>query len=406
MRALEKLAEPDWRGSRLAISVFAITAVQAIASLAIFSVPTLAPSISAALNLESAFVGWYMSLLYVAGLATALIGNRLASSLGPGRTSQLVLACCILGMGVAALDSYLALMAAAIILGAGYGLVHPPGSVLLQRIAPPAHRNLLFSIRQTGVPLGGLGASLMLPTLADAFGWQIALASVAAPALLLMLAIQPLNGSWRQAGELATPIGTTMTSSSSLVRNSRFWRLAGITLFLGTMQLSVMTYVVTMLVVEFEQGLVFAGTVAASVYAAGVLARIFWSLVADWTGSARAVLLVITAITMASSLALGVIPLHTPVVALVSLLFVLGATSSGWNGVLMAEAVRGCSAREAAQVTGGVAAALFVGAIIGLPLFAAVYGMLGSYATTFAVFGAALALPLFLQFRILLESRE
>ena len=44
---------------------------------------------------------------------------------------------------------------------------------------PPARRNLLFSIKQSGVPFGGMMVALTAPAIALAFGWRWAVAVVA-----------------------------------------------------------------------------------------------------------------------------------------------------------------------------------------------------------------------------------
>ena len=47
---------------------------------------------------------------------------------------------------------------ASIIIGLNNGAANPAGSEVLQRFTPPAHRNFVFSIKQAGVPLGGVVA--------------------------------------------------------------------------------------------------------------------------------------------------------------------------------------------------------------------------------------------------------
>ena len=63
----------------------------------------------------------------------------------------------------------------ALALGLGYGLLTPSASHLLARFAPAERRNLIFSLKQTGVPFGGIGAALITPAIAVTFGWRWAL---------------------------------------------------------------------------------------------------------------------------------------------------------------------------------------------------------------------------------------
>ena len=63
----------------------------------------------------------------------------------------------------------LALLASALI-GLSNGAANPAGSEVLQRFTPAARRNFVFSIKQAGVPLGGVIAGLAIPPLVEALG--------------------------------------------------------------------------------------------------------------------------------------------------------------------------------------------------------------------------------------------
>jgi MFS family permease len=59
--------------------------------------------------------------------------------------------------------------------GLGYGLVNPPTNVLADP-GSPRLRGLTMSIKQTGIPLGGILAGLLVPRAAAAVGWRWATA--------------------------------------------------------------------------------------------------------------------------------------------------------------------------------------------------------------------------------------
>ena len=48
-------------------------------------------------------------------------------------------------------------------------------SHILAQVAPPRRRGLIFSIKQSAVPAGGLLAGVLLPPLAEAAGWPVAI---------------------------------------------------------------------------------------------------------------------------------------------------------------------------------------------------------------------------------------
>ena len=76
----------------------------------------------------------------------------------------------------------MALLASALI-GFSNAAANPAGAEVLQRFTPDARRNLVFSIKQAGVPLGGVIAGLAIPPLIEAFGWRTALVIAAAGAI-------------------------------------------------------------------------------------------------------------------------------------------------------------------------------------------------------------------------------
>src|SRR3546814_16649551 len=61
------------------------------------------------------------------------------------------------------------------LMGLSNGTAKPAGSEVLQRYSPPGKRNLIFSIKQAGVPLGGVIAGLAIPAMVISVGWRAAL---------------------------------------------------------------------------------------------------------------------------------------------------------------------------------------------------------------------------------------
>ena len=67
------------------------------------------------------------------------------------------------------------MLLASVAIGIGYGLNNPAASEMLSRFTPKRRRNIVFSLKQSGVPLGGILAALALPLLAQGLGWCVAL---------------------------------------------------------------------------------------------------------------------------------------------------------------------------------------------------------------------------------------
>ena len=129
--------------------------VQAASSAALIAPAVAAPRLLAALDLGAVAVGIYVALVYVAAMFSGLWGAALARRLGPIRTSQLALICSAAGLSLIALGALPLAMLGALLIGIGYGPITPTSSEMLARTTTPARMALVFSIKQTGVPLGG-----------------------------------------------------------------------------------------------------------------------------------------------------------------------------------------------------------------------------------------------------------
>ena len=81
----------------------------------------------------------------------------------------------------------------AVITGIGGGPSTPASSQILARYADPASAPFIFSIKQTGVPVGGVIAGALLPVYVSLFGWRGALVCAALMAITLALLLQPLR---------------------------------------------------------------------------------------------------------------------------------------------------------------------------------------------------------------------
>src|ERR1700722_10900816 len=99
------------------------------------------------------------------------------------RLVQLCLVACRLGIVLVASARLPLVILAALILGLGYGPVTPASSHILVRQSPVGRRALIFSIKQTGVPLGGVLAGIIVPILVLSLGWRASALAVGAAGL-------------------------------------------------------------------------------------------------------------------------------------------------------------------------------------------------------------------------------
>src|SRR5690606_33542910 len=77
--------------------------------------------------------------------------------------------------------------------GIGYGPVTPASSQMLIRTTPPERTAFVFSLKQSGVPLGGLLVGVALLPVAGATTWVAGLMTMVGLSLLIALATNSLH---------------------------------------------------------------------------------------------------------------------------------------------------------------------------------------------------------------------
>ena len=133
----------------------ATLAVQLLVSMAVVTVPVLAPELAVATGVPVGYIGLFIALVYGSSMAVSLVSGTLVQRLGAIRLSQYCLAACAAGLACTATGVPVLLLAGAVLLGVGYGPVTPASSHVLAKTTPPGMMALVFSLKQTGVPLGG-----------------------------------------------------------------------------------------------------------------------------------------------------------------------------------------------------------------------------------------------------------
>lgn len=359
---------------------------QALGTMATSILPAVAPKVVESYHISSSLIGYQVSLISLAMLFSLVYGGNLAVRWGGCRVSQLGLVLCIAGCIVAMLPHPGFMLLSAIPMGLGYGLVSPATSQVLMRFTPPARRNLIFSVKQTGVPLGGMAAGGLAPAIAVWVGWQWALAVNAVALAILLVLMQRGRAYWDndrdpQAQWIADPYG----GLAMVWRNRalRYFGVAGAAYVV--MQLALLTFTVIFFVEEMKLGLVQAGFVLMASQAGGIAGRLFWGWIADALHDCfKALALLGAVMTVTTLLCLAITPAW-PVMFSCVLFFVLGTTASGWNGAFLAEVARLAPAQSVSAATGGSLFLVNIGKFLGPILFTLAYQLTGSYSSTFAL---------------------
>ncbi|QTQ35391.1 MFS transporter [Aromatoleum petrolei] len=374
------------------IPLAATLAVQALVSMAALTAPVLAPEAGAELGIPATLVGVFVALIYVGAMLSSLASGNLVVRYGAIRVSQVCLVLCGAGVGLAAIGSPGLMAVSALLIGLGYGPVTPASSHILARTTPAHLMGFMFSLKQTGVPLGGALAGALVPGFAMLWGWQGAALAVAAACVLMAVLAQPTRAGFDADRDPARRLSLAgvFKPLALVFAYPRIRDLAICTFFFGAMQLCLTTYLVTYLTSVYGMPLVTAGLVLALTQGAGVGGRLMWGLVADrWITPRRLLSLLALAMAAASLLTAAFDP-DWPFVAVMAVSMLFGATAIGWNGVYLAEVARLAPAGQAGVLTGGTLFFTYFGVVAGPPAFAALVGATGSFAVGYAAIGCVI----------------
>jgi MFS family permease len=379
-------------GQRLLAALAVSLAVQTLTAMGLAVPAVLAPVAAADFGAAPTALGGWVGFAYMMAMFAGLAGGTLVGRYGPARVHRAAVLGVALGLAIGAGSELALLFLAGALLGAAHGLVNPASSAILAAASPPRIRSTVFSIKQTGVPLGGAIAGVLVPGLLLWMSWHAAVLALAlgASALLPLLA---LHG--RAQG--ATPrlerlrIRSLAAPVAEVWANRPILELAAVSGVYSAIQISFLTYLVSYLKLELGYSLVAAGVVFAAAQIAGALGRIFWGMVADHLAKPRTVLASLGLVMSACGVALASLSPDWPSSAVLAVCVAYGATAVGWNGVFLAEVARLSPEGRVAFLTGGTQFFTFAGVLIGPPLFGAIASWAGGFAAGFV---ATAALPL------------
>ena len=366
-------------------------------------IPIASPAFMAEFGWDQSWIGYLTAANIVGALFILFACAGLIRNMGGVRALQwslLVAAASLVLFHVPSVA--LALLASALI-GLSNGTANPAGSEVLQRFTPDAHRNFVFSIKQAGVPLGGVIAGLTIPPLVESLGWRTALLVAAAAAVAVTMAMWPFQSRIDGPRDRSTPWslhGLTLSDLavplSALSRGPGLIRISLVGALLAIAQACWFTFAVTYVVVGLGKSLSVAGLVFAVMQATSVIGRIAIGWIADRVASSTATLAIAAVGSAATTMLLGLSGADWPLWSLMLLAAAAGASVSGWNGVQVAEVARRSPPGLVGETAAGSVILVFLSNMIAPVAFAAFVAATGRFDVAFIAAGACslLCLPL------------
>lgn len=367
---------PEWRGF-----VAIITAMQAVLALMIRTLPLFGLPLTLAAGVSPAAAGQMAAATSLGSMLYFLWGPAFVAGVSAQRQLQGGAVLAALAILLCLSGNWGAILLSALLIGVGYGPSAPAGSDLLMRIVPARRRGLAFSVKQAGVPMGGLAAGLILPVVAMRYGVAAALWLAAGFALSAAIAL----GFW--SGVLARVEGpvrkVALPRVAELIRapldlfrlmlsdpQLRLITYAG--LGLGIAQGVLFAYYPVVLTDHVGYSLAAAGMAFALLQGLGIVGRVFLGWLSDRIARDHSMLVWLCVASGATMLLIATLGPGSPPVLVAALSALAGVTVVSWNGVFLSLLAASAPAGRVGEITAAGTFVLF-GAFVASPLIAQIF---------------------------------
>jgi MFS family permease len=358
----------------LSTVIVAMLIQQAFAYFAALVLPNMAPAVAADLQIDANLIGYYTGLLYFCSSFGQLSCGGFILRYGAVRMSQFSL----LFMGLALMLGFIghvwAFALGGAIIGLSSSVSTPASSHLLARYSPPKYAPLIFSVKQTGVPVGGLMAGMLIPFLLGWIDWRGAFLVVGAMCVAFALMLQPIRERFdadRQPHQSLKP-GFIFQNIQRVLSTPSLRDLAiGMFCFVGLQGLFG-SYFVTYVTGTLGRSLDQANYFFSIAMTTSIGARILWGYVGSALMPARRVISYLAAVMAIAATGMGWLGTGQSdlVIIVVAILYCISAIS--WHGLLLSEIARLAPKDRVGPTTGACLA--FAGA--GMMSYPMIYAVL------------------------------
>ena len=364
-------------GPRVAVglSLAALTS----ANFAIVAFGVLAPELQLEFGFSRAEVGFLVSLVFIGGALTSYPAGRLTDRIGPAPVLGWALGLFAVAMLAAAVAPNVAVFLALIALGGvAYGGVNPPTNVAVASSID--HRlGFFLSVKQSGVPLGGLVAGVVLPPIVVAAGWRWGLVTASLTCMLVVAAAPLLRGARVVQRDARARLARSPISGRELAALGAFGFVMS-----GT-QWSIFAHLTLFLTEERAFGLATAGLALALAQGLGAAARLVWGGLSDLPGRRMMIMGVLSVVSVAC---LAVLAAGVSGSALWFVLAATGITVVGWNGAYYALIADRAGAGGIGRASASALIFIFAGSVVMPPLLGLIVDVTGSWVPFWAVSAA------------------
>jgi hypothetical protein len=290
----------------------------------------------------------------------------------------------------------------------------PASSHILARVCPPNIAPVVFSVKQTGVPVGSLIGGLLLPFLlglvfySATLGTTVRLGTYGAAAatafivFLVVVGLQPIREHFDSGRNPQQPIslGDLRVTMRLVLTNYPLRDIAFAAFAFGGLQSVFAGFFILYMIDGLGHSEVSAGQVFAIASFSAVWARILWGWVGGSLLSPRLVLSGIGLVGGFSAVSMLWLDTSWSVAAILVIAIFYNISALSWHGILLAETARLAPADQVGGVTGGVLSFTSIAMMI----YPAVFGVILATTESYRLGFALASIPSFIAFFIFLRQ--
>ena len=386
--------------TKVRIALPAMLAIQSFGTMCSFAAAVVAVQAAGDLGVKATNIGIYMAVLYIAGMLAGLGAGSFLARFGVIRICQAALLAAALGLWLAgAIPLWWMALASAALIGIAMGPLNPASSRILARHAPERWQPLVFSLKQTGTPMGGMLAGLLLPPLMALYDWRIAVVAITMLPLLTIVGVQCIRNDLDDDRDPRYPISLAgvIDSLHVIVASKPLITLAAAGYFYTFTQMAILAFMVIYLEEANGLSIEFAGAIFAIIHGSAIPARIFWGAIAGRFLRSWVLLGLIGVMMSFSIVSMSFFTTAWPFWLTALIAVMLGASTNGVLGLLLSEFARLAPPNKVGEAAGGGQFFLFFGIVSGPPVFGAMVEFGGGYTNAFYLIAvASLAAGVFL----------
>ena len=405
------LAKLDWRAI-LAIATVSMLLQQAFSYVCQIALPILADRIAEDFGISRAWLGLYLFIQNLTAIVAAMGCGGFILRLGAWRVSQICLM--LMGTSLIVIAGGVLWMypLGAVLLGAG-AISTPASSHILARHCPRRLAPIIFSVKQTGVPVGSLIGGLLIPALLglgfyiatiresvylNAYGAALVAALIVYSMVLLLQPFRAFFDSDRDP--TVRPSFSGVSETMKIVLSTPDLRdLAFAAFAFGGLQSIYAGFFILYLIDGLEYSEIDAGFVFAVASTTAVVARILWGWLGSTLVSPRIVMGAIGLFGFVAAVLMSYYDFSWSQGAILGVAILYNVTGLSWHGVLLAETARLAPPDKVGGVTGGVLSFTSIAMMIYPAIYGGILAVTGSYGFGFLLASVPSLIAAFVFFR-------